>query len=201
MKVDPTCRRFAAAGTKQGGRPPWTPARLIAAVTSVLALAGCTATTSAPEATPAPASSSAPATSSAASPSSASPGSASPSADGGLRVADSALGKIIVDGSGRTAYYFTKDEPNSGTSACSGDCLVVWPPITTTADPPTGDGITGKLGTITRDDGTKQVTVNGMPIYAFAKDTAPGEVKGQGVNKVWYVIAPDGTMVTKAATG
>jgi predicted lipoprotein with Yx(FWY)xxD motif len=176
MKLDHGCRRLAAAIV-------------------VLVLAGCATTTSTPETTPAPATS-APATSPAASPSS-----ASPSAAGSLGVADSSLGKIIVDGSGRTAYYFTKDQPNSGTSACSGDCLVAWPPITTTADSPTGDGITAELGTITRDDGTKQVTVNGMPIYLFAKDTAPGEVKGQGVGKVWYVIAPDGTMITKAATG
>jgi predicted lipoprotein with Yx(FWY)xxD motif len=197
MKVDLAWRRLAAAANqRQGGRPPGTPARLIAAGASVLALAGCTTTTSAPETTAAPATSSAPATSPAASPSS-----ASPSADGGLGVADSALGKIIVDGSGRTAYYFTKDQPNSGKSACSGDCLVAWPPITTSAESPTGEGITAKLGTITLDDGTMQVTVNGMPIYLFANDTAPGEVKGQGVGKVWYVIAPDGTMITKAATG
>jgi predicted lipoprotein with Yx(FWY)xxD motif len=184
MKVDPIWRRLAVAAI------------------GVLALAGCATTTSAPETTAAPATTAAPPTSSAPATSpAASPSSPSPSAAGSLGVADSALGKIVVDGSGRTAYYFTKDQPNSGTSACSGDCLVAWPPITTTADTVTGDGITAELGTITRDDGTKQVTVNGMPIYLFAKDTAPGEVKGQGVGKVWYVIAPDGTMITKTPPG
>ena len=98
-----------------------------------------------------------------------------------------------------TAYYFTKDKANSGKSVCSGDCLVAWPSIPATSDTPKGTGITAKLGSITRDDGSKQVTVNGMPIYLWQKDKAPGDVTGQGVNKVWYVIAPDGTMITKTS--
>jgi predicted lipoprotein with Yx(FWY)xxD motif len=113
-------------------------------------------------------------------------------------VADSKLGKIIVDSKGMTAYYFTKDTANSGKSVCSGDCLVAWPAIPATSDTPTGEGITAKLGSITRDDGTKQVTVNGLPIYLFQKDKAPGDITGQAVGKVWYVVAPDGKMITDA---
>ena len=122
--------------------------------------------------------------------------SSSASASGDLAVADSSLGKIIVDSKGMTAYYFTKDKANSGKSVCSGDCLVAWPSIEATTDPPTGAGITAKLGTITRDDGSKQVTVDGLPIYLFQKDKAPGDITGQGVGKVWYVVAPDGKMIT-----
>ncbi len=160
----------------------------------VIAVAGCSSSSTGA----APGSASAP--TSAASSSSSPPPSASPSSSGSgkLAVADSSLGKIIVDEHGMTAYYFTKDEAGSGKSVCSGDCLVAWPSIPAPSDTPSGTGVTAKLGSITRDDGSKQVTVNGMPIYLFQKDKAPGDVTGQGVGKVWYVIAPDGKMITDA---
>ncbi len=113
-----------------------------------------------------------------------------------LKTANSKLGKVVVDASGRTAYYFTKDTPNSGASACSGECLAAWPPITSSEATPTADGITGKIGTITLADGTKQLTIEGRPVYLFAQDKAPGDVKGQGVNNAWYAVAPNGSMVT-----
>ena len=162
----------------------------LAAALAIMAVVACSAPSDTPTASTAPTSDSAPTASAPANPAPESP-TASPVA-AGLEVADSALSKIIVDSSGRTAYYFTKDQANSGKSACSGHCLTAWPAITTTSDTPPAEGITGKLGTITRDDGSKLATVNGMPIYLCAKDTAAGDTKGQGVNKVWYVIAPDG---------
>lgn len=113
-----------------------------------------------------------------------------------MKVADSSLGKIIVDKSGLTVYYYTLDKAGSGKSVCSGPCLAAWPAITPAGAKPTGTGITAKLGTITRDDGTLQITVNGLPIYLFVKDKAPGDVNGQGVGKVWYVVGPRGNMMT-----
>jgi predicted lipoprotein with Yx(FWY)xxD motif len=113
-----------------------------------------------------------------------------------LRVADTALGAVVVDRAGKTAYYFDKDKPGSGTSTCVGGCLATWPAIVPASSTPSVDGVTAKVGTITRDDGTVQLTVEGRPVYLFAKDSAPGEVKGQGVGGVWYVIAPDGSEVT-----
>lgn len=127
--------------------------------------------------------------------------SAARQAPGTLKTADSSLGRIVVDGQGMTAYYFTKDKANSGTSTCVGPCLHAWPPITATSATPQATGVTGKLGTITLPDGSKQVTVNGRPVYLFAKDTKPGDVQGQGVGSVWYVLRPDGTMVTDQASG
>ena len=125
----------------------------------------------------------------------------SPAAAGAdLAVADSTLGRIVVNGKKMTAYYFTKDTPGSGKSACAGECLQAWPPITTTSATPSVTGVTGKVGTITLSDGSKQVTVNGRPLYLFAKDTKPGDVLGQGVGSVWYVLSPDGTMVTGEAS-
>ena len=112
-----------------------------------------------------------------------------------LATAETSLGTIVVDGNGMTAYYFLKDVKDSGTSACSGDCLTAWPPITTESDTPTVEGVTGEVGTITGTDGSTQITIDGRPIYTFAQDTAPGDVNGQGVNDVWYVIAPDGSEI------
>jgi predicted lipoprotein with Yx(FWY)xxD motif len=172
----------------------------LSATVLVVLAAGCSSsgTSASPSASSAPSSAASSASSPSASASASSSTSASSSASGDLAVASTKLGKIIVDSKGMTAYYFTKDQANSGKSVCSGPCLVAWPSISATSDTPKGTGITAKLGTITRDDGSKQVTVNGMPIYLWQKDKAPGDVTGQGVNKVWYVVAPDGKMITTA---
>lgn len=107
------------------------------------------------------------------------------------------LGQILVDENGRALYMFKKDTPD--TSACYDKCEVAWPPLLATDKPALGNGVDAKLiGTTTRKDGTVQVTYNGMPLYYFFKDAAPGDVKGEGVNDVWYVLAPDGKVVDKS---
>jgi predicted lipoprotein with Yx(FWY)xxD motif len=116
-----------------------------------------------------------------------------------LTTADSSLGTIVVDAQGRTVYYFDKDTPDSGSSTCSGQCLDNWPPVVADAQTPAVDGVTGTVGTITRDDGTLQATLNGLPLYLYAGDKASGDVAGQGVGGVWWVVAPDGTKIGGAA--
>jgi len=116
-----------------------------------------------------------------------------------LKVADSKAGQIVVDGKGMSVYYYTKDVKDSGTSTCTGGCLDAWPPVLATADTPTVDGVTGTVGTIATPDGKKQLTINGMPVYLYAKDLAAGDVTGQGVGGVWYLVAPSGEMITAAA--
>ncbi|MGZ6274077.1 MAG: COG4315 family predicted lipoprotein, partial [Candidatus Limnocylindrales bacterium] len=78
---------------------------------------------------------------------------------------------VLVAGSnGMTVYTFTNDTAGNGKSACSGGCLTKWPALTVAAGatPTAGDGVTGTLGTITRaDDGTLQVTYNGLPLYFY----------------------------------
>lgn len=131
------------------------------------------------------------------------PASVSPTATGtapsatavDLRTASSSTGDIVVDAGGMSLYFFTKDVRDSGTSACTGDCLAAWPPLVTDSASPTAEGITGTTGTITTPDGQQQVTLNGMPLYYFAKDSMPGDILGQGVNGVWYLAAPDGGMI------
>ena len=102
------------------------------------------------------------------------------------------VGTVLVDGaSGMTVYIFTKDVKDSGASACTGDCLATWPALTVAAGatPSGGAGVTGKLGTITRpDDGSLQVTYNGLPLYFFKNDKAPGDANG--VYENWEAVKP-----------
>ena len=100
-------------------------------------------------------------------------------------------GTVLVDGDdGMTVYIFTKDVKDSGKSACSRDCLATWPALTVAAGttPTGGAGVTGKLGTITRDDGTLQVTYNGLPLYYFKNDKAPGDANG--IYTGWEAVKP-----------
>lgn len=110
-------------------------------------------------------------------------------------VASSSAGQIVVDGEGMSLYFFTKDVKDSGTSACTAACLDAWPIFTTTSAAPIVDGVTGSVGTIASPDGKKHVTLNGMPLYYYAKDKAPGDVTGQGVGGVWYLVSPTGEMI------
>jgi predicted lipoprotein with Yx(FWY)xxD motif len=117
-----------------------------------------------------------------------------------LAVADSDLGEILVDADGLTAYAFFSDEQGGGESTCSGDCASTWPPIVVEGEPAADDGVDASLlGTIEREDGSTQVTYDGWPLYLFASDAAPGDVNGQGVGGIWYVVGPDGTPIEDAA--
>jgi predicted lipoprotein with Yx(FWY)xxD motif len=101
------------------------------------------------------------------------------------------LGSFLVDGNGRSLYLYTKDTPN--TSVCYDKCATAWPPLLTKGAPVAGTGVDATLlGTTNRTDGTVQVTYKGWPLYYYEKDTAAGDVTGQGVGEVWYVVAPDG---------
>ena len=121
---------------------------------------------------------------------------AAPTSEAVLKTATAGTHTIVVDGQGKTVYYYTKDEPNSGKSACVGGCITLWPPLTTDSAQPKVEGVTGTVGTITAPDGKHWVTLNGLPLYYYAKDTKAGDTTGQGVAGVWYVAAPDGKMIT-----
>ncbi len=113
-------------------------------------------------------------------------------------VANSSLGSILVDSTGRTLYLFKADV--GMTSACAGACATAWPPLLAAGTPTAGAGLTAsKLGTITRSDGSHQVTYNGHPLYLFVKDQKPGQVTGQGVTAfgaAWYALTPAGNQIT-----
>ncbi len=110
-----------------------------------------------------------------------------------INLADSSLGQIIVDGDGKTLYMFQPDE--AGTPTCYDDCATAWPPLL--ADDPAsvtaGTGLDAtKITVVDRTDGGKQVKYGNWTLYYFANDAAAGDVKGQGLNDVWYVVGPDG---------
>ena len=107
-----------------------------------------------------------------------------------LKTDKGSAGIWLTDSAGRTLYLYTKDKGT--TSECYGACAKPWPPLLTTG-PVTISGqytVQSDLGSTTRTDGTKQVTYGGHPLYYFEGDTAPGQIKGQGVGGVWFLIGP-----------
>jgi predicted lipoprotein with Yx(FWY)xxD motif len=110
-----------------------------------------------------------------------------------VETATSELGTILVDGDGLTLYLFDND--TDGESVCYDDCAVTWPPLLGDATVG-GEASASLLGTTPRDDGAVQITYAGMPLYHYAGDGQPGDVAGQGLGGVWWVIAPDGERIT-----
>ena len=112
-------------------------------------------------------------------------------------VAGSQLGRIVVDGTGRTLYLFEKDE--HGRSACYGDCAAYWPPLLSQGNPVARSDLRHSLlGTTRRTDGGSQVTYAGHPLYRFAEDTKPGQTLGEGLQDFgggWDALSPAGTEI------
>jgi predicted lipoprotein with Yx(FWY)xxD motif len=102
----------------------------------------------------------------------------------------------LVDCKGMTLYVTKDDTPNSGSTTCTdADCTAEWTPLTVTegAIPMAGDGVDDSLlSTITRDDGTLQVTYNGWALYTYTGDKAPGDTTGAGQGGKWFLISPEG---------
>jgi predicted lipoprotein with Yx(FWY)xxD motif len=124
-----------------------------------------------------------------------------PAAGGGTVITvkhASKLGTILAAGPKKmTVYLFEGDK--GAASSCAGACVAVWPPVTTSAAAVAhGAAMSADLGTITRADGTTQVTYKGHPLYFFARDKDSGDAYGQGVHGFgsdWYVLAPSGSKV------
>ncbi|HYX11604.1 MAG TPA: hypothetical protein VE817_06475 [Candidatus Acidoferrum sp.] len=159
----------------------------VAAILAAACTSGATTAPSVPAAASPPAS---------ASPSAAASPSASAEESSGGEVyevtlaTDAKLGMILTGEDGKTVYKFTAD--SAGKSTCSGGCADNWPPFALEGNETVkaGAGVTGKLGTITRDDGKKQVTYNDVPLYYFAGDSKAGDTNGQGVGGKWFVVNP-----------
>jgi predicted lipoprotein with Yx(FWY)xxD motif len=120
--------------------------------------------------------------------------SSAPAAAGGSAVTAKTIGgqQVLTDSKGMTLYWFAID--TAGKSNCSGECATFWPPV---KGPLTaGAGVTGKLGTITRSDGSTQATYLGHPLYTYAGDSAPGQNKGNGINTsggLWWEMTVSGS--------
>ena len=117
-----------------------------------------------------------------------------------LSTRSTSLGTVVVDDKGLTVYLFAVDSP--GHSACTGSCLQYWPPVAAPSTLPASlPGITGTLGVLDRPDGTKQLTLDGWPLYTYAGDSAPGSTAGEGRNLsggLWWAVSPAGSAVKSA---
>ena len=109
-----------------------------------------------------------------------------------LKTMTSSLGDIIADGKGMVLYMYTKDTQGTQMSVCTGGCAAAWPLALADATPKL-TGVTGTVTMIPTASGGKQLALNGWPLYYFAKDKAAGDVLGQGVGSVWYVLDSTGT--------
>ena len=182
-------------------------AKLVAGVggglVAAVVVAACSSASTSSTSTPSTPSSSAPAAAAPASPAGAS-SSSSAAASGGtvITTAKSSAGTFLTDGSGRAVYLWVKDTGDM--SNCSGACAGAWPPVTTTSTATaSGSAKASDLGTITRSDGTKQVTYDGHPLYYFSGDSGPGTASGQGSDAFgakWWLVDPTGSDVTAGVT-
>jgi predicted lipoprotein with Yx(FWY)xxD motif len=160
--------------------------RLLGATATLLLAAACGSTTT-----------TSPVTSNS---SSATPGAGT---SGLVGVATTSLGPVLVDSKGFTVYMLTAD--TKGHSTCSAQCLQYWPlvPAPAGAGIPPVQGVSAALATTKATSGASMVTAGGWPLYTFVKDTAPGQVAGEGVKTfggTWYAVSPSGAPVTAAAT-
>lgn len=173
---------------------------LTLALGALLAVAACTSgsgATAAPSSAPAAAQSVSPASPAAAQGrySNAAPPEPTSAASGSsytVAVANaSGIGKFLTGEDGKTLYTLKSDSKD--TTTCSGACATNWPPfiLDTGETAVAGSGVTGTLGTLTRPEGTTQVTYAGMPLYYFAGDAKAGDANGQGIKGVWFVASPD----------
>jgi predicted lipoprotein with Yx(FWY)xxD motif len=134
-------------------------------------------------------------------PSGSSSAAASPTAASGNALKSATIGgtKVLTNAKGFTLYSFAPDTATK--SNCNGSCATYWPPVKGPAT--AGAGVTGKLGTITRSDGSTQATYNGHPLYTYVSDSAPGQDKGNGLNLsggVWHVVPVSGGAAAAAHT-
>jgi predicted lipoprotein with Yx(FWY)xxD motif len=116
------------------------------------------------------------------------------------------VGPVLADAKGFTLYWYAKDTRMS--SACTGSCAKAWPPVTGKPAAAMGFRLVGKFGTITRANGVLQATYKGHPLYTYAGDSAPGQVKGNGLGGVWHAlkvtavsaVSPGGMMSSSSPT-
>jgi len=109
-------------------------------------------------------------------------------------------GTVLVDAKGETLYWFAIDTPT--TSKCTGSCATYWPPVIGKPTAAAGMSLPHALGSITRANGQVQATYDGHPLYTYAADTAPGQVKGNGLNAsggLWWAATPTGAKLSAAA--
>jgi predicted lipoprotein with Yx(FWY)xxD motif len=121
-----------------------------------------------------------------------------------LKVTDNqSLGQIVINGTGMTVYRYDADTNNPSKSNCTGGCASAWPPLleSGSAKPSLSGVSAGSVGEISRPDGTKQVTLDGWPLYTYAGDSGAGATSGQGSGGTWWAVTPTGAKAGSAGSG
>ena len=119
---------------------------------------------------------------------------AAQTAAGALQTATVSGTSVLTNAAGFTLYWFAPD--TATTSNCTGSCAQIWPPLKGPAA--AGQGVTGKVGTISRADGSRQATYDGHPLYTYTADAAAGLANGNGINTfggVWHEMTASGAAV------
>lgn len=118
-----------------------------------------------------------------------------------LTTESNSLGTVLALSNGKTVYMFSSDTSTS--SSCTSSCTGVWPPVAA-SKVIAGAGVSAQmLGSITRSDGTKQLSYDGHPLYTYSGDTSSGAVTGQGISSfggTWHVLGANGVAITKSAS-
>ena len=103
---------------------------------------------------------------------------------------------MLVTGAGMTVYVYLPDPTSPSRTTCTGDCANDWPPVLLTVRTPKVSGIDGsRVGIVVRPDGSRQVTLNGYPLYRFAADLRPGDIRGESVGETWFAVDSSGNFV------
>ena len=119
-----------------------------------------------------------------------------------LRVANTSAGRMVVTGGGLTVYIYLPDQTRPSRTACTGDCANDWPPVFTTAPAPKVAGIgKSRIGVLVRPDGSRQLTLNGYPLYRYVADHRPGDTRGESVGNTWFAVDPIGNFVPLSPAG
>ena len=123
-------------------------------------------------------------------------------AGSGIKTVSISQGKVLTNAKGRTLYWYAIDTANK--SNCNGKCATFWPPVPASTKV-SGVSLPGKFGSITRSDGSKQLTYDGHPLYTFVEDTKPGTDKGNGITTsggasadLWWAVTPSGAKLAVA---
>lgn len=112
-----------------------------------------------------------------------------------LKTAASPVGTLTVDGEGMTVYVYSPNDENAHENSCDENCLRFWPAVTSVTDSPAVEGIDAVIGTVPGPEGSFQVTVNGKPVHRYLDDQIPGDMLGQGIASLWYMIDASGNPI------
>lgn len=118
----------------------------------------------------------------------------------------SGRGTVLTDAAGHTLYWYAIDTPAA--SMCNGVCATFWLPVPASTKVASGVSLPGTWGSVTRADGTKQLTYDGRPLYTFKLDTKAGQVNGNGVTTsggpskdLWWAVTPTNVKLAAAPSG